>query len=236
MTIKFIVARHNEEIFNSYLNSSLNKIKEPYDLYNVFDTDTQNSMFSKYNFGIEQANPQDDDIIVFAHEDVRILDENLIPKLELIFKKKPDVGLVGIVGTKVFDGNGWWSNDYKYHVGAWHQEYENKKTSKHMIRKIGFDDNMLIVDGCFFAVRGKVAKEVKFLDKVFGNYFHFYDYSYSLSVLEAGWKVAVADISILHRSEGQLPPAWHEARQIFRDHYVAKGYTFPLSKEQIKKS
>lgn len=234
--IHFIVARHDDKIFESYLKPSLDKIKGKYNTVQITDPINKEgifSIFSKYNQGINVFSPEDDDILVFVHEDVKILDENLIPKLEMIFKKKPDVGLVGIVGTKEYDGIGWWSNDYKHHVGHWIQEYENG-TSKHMIRKIGFDDNMLIIDGCFMAVRGKVAKEVKFQEDLFKDYFHFYDYSYSISVLEAGYKVAVADINILHRSEGQLPSNWHDARKIFLNHLASKGYTFPLTKEQIK--
>lgn len=233
--IKFIVARHNDKIMKSYLEPSLEIIKEPIRLFDVYDGPTLNSMFKKYNEGIKQANPQDDDILVFVHEDVKILDENFCKKLQLVFNKKPDVGLIGIVGTKELVENGWWINDYKHHVGHWIQEFENGST-KHMIRKISFDSEMVAVDGCCFAVRGKVAKQVKFLENEFPGYYHFYDYSYCISVLEAGWKVAVADISILHKSEGALPKEWHEAKDIFCRLMVSKGYKFPITLEQIKRN
>lgn len=232
--IHFIVAINNDKIFESYLKSSISKfVSEKVSCIGIHNSPELNSMFTKYNFGIQQANPQDDDILIFVHEDVKIIDENLIPKLEMIFSKKPKVGLVGIVGTKELCSEGWWSNDYKHHVGHWIQEYDNG-TQKHMVRKIGFDENMLVVDGCFFAVRGKVAKEVKFLEELYPKSFHFYDYSYCVSVLEAGWKVAVADIKILHKSEGPLSANWNDARRIFHNNLYSKGYKLPLTLEQIK--
>lgn len=230
--IHLIVARHNDEIYKTYLEASLEKFNGQDILVHCIKNDENcNSMFSKYNKGIEIAKPQDEDILVFVHEDVKILDENFFKKLELVFNKKSEVGLIGIVGTKELVPTGWWSNDHKHHVGHWYQEYENG-TQRHMIRKIGFDSDMVAVDGCVFAVRGKVAKGVKFQEELYPNSFHFYDYSYCISVLEVGWKVAVADISILHKSEGALPPEWHKAKDIFYNNMISRGYTFPITLNQ----
>lgn len=234
--ISLIVARNDDKIFQEYLDKSLEPFRQrniDFQIYGIHNTQELNSMYSKYNTGIALANPADDDILVFVHEDVRIVDENFFHKLSLVFEKRKDVGVVGIVGTKELDINGWWINDRKHHVGHWIQGYDDG-SQREMIRKIGYDENMLVVDGCCFAVRGKVAKQIPFMATLFSGYFHFYDYSYCISVLEAGWKVAVADILIYHKSEGGLPANWHEAKNIFHKHYVTKGYRFPITKEQIR--
>jgi len=231
--IKVIVARNDDKVFERYLKPSLEKFGSKIELFGIPNSEQMNSMFKKYNEGIKISNPADDDIVVFVHEDVKILDEHFCEKLQLIFEKRKEVGLVGIIGTKELDSMGWWINDRKHHVGRWIQGYDDG-TEREMIRKIGYDENMLVVDGCCFAVRGKVAKEVPFLEDQFPQFFHFYDYSYSLSVLEAKWKVAVADILIFHKSEGALPTNWHLAREVFCNYYISKGYKFPITKDQIK--
>lgn len=236
--IHLIVARNDDKIFEEYLNKSLEPFKKNglhFKLYEIHNSENLNSMFAKYNFGITQAQPKDDDILVFVHEDVRIVDEHFFKKLELVFQKRKQVGVVGVVGTKELDINGWWINDRKHHVGRWIQGYEDG-TQREMIRKIGYDENMLALDGCCFAVRGKTAREVRFLEEVFPRSFHFYDYTYCISALEAGWKVAVCDVTIFHKSEGALPPSWHEAKSIFFGYMVRKGYRFPITLDQIKKA
>lgn len=234
--ISLIVARNDNKIFHEYLNESLQLFRKnntEFKLYEIYNSETLNSMYTKYNEGIDLANPNDDDILVFIHEDVKILDLNFFNKLYLIFQKRENVGVIGIVGTKELDINGWWINDRKHHVGRWIQGYDDG-TQREMIRKIGYDENMLVVDGCCFAVRGKVAKRIRFLDKVFPEFYHFYDYSYCISVIEAGWKVAVADILIYHKSEGALPSNWHNAKETFFKFYSNKKYQFPLTLGQIR--
>ncbi len=237
--IHLIIAKHNDEIFKEYIESSLEKFKGRPELIHVIEDEGHTSIFSKYNRGIEMANPEDDDILVFVHEDVKILDKNFFEKLEMVFLKKSDVGIVGMIGTTSFsEAGGWWICNHSFHKGSLMQGKPgtNGKETFHMNRGRGFFDNLVSVDGFCFAVRGKVCKEVKFDEPTYPNAFHFYDVDYCFSVLEKGWKVAIADIFTEHASEGPLPESWFKNKDIFLNKWKSKGYKFPIELSQFKKS
>lgn len=238
--IHLIVARHNDEIFKGYLESSLEKFKGLGVLvHQIRNNEKHNSMFSKYNLGIEMANPQDDDILVFIHEDVKILDENFCKKLELVFNKKPDVGLVGLIGTTSFpEAGGWWLCDHSLHRGALIQGKPGTsgKETFHMVRKKGYFEDLVSVDGFCFAVRGSVLKDLKFDEETYPEAFHFYDVDFCFSILEKGWDIATCDILLEHASEGPLPESWFKNKERFLNKWKSKtGYMFPITKEQFKK-
>ena len=237
--IKMIVARVGKEDksdkFDDYLGPSMKNFTN-IPMLEIFNSDND-SMFAKYNRGIKSFDVQDDDIIVFCHADVKILDPNFDKKLEIIFKKKKNVGLVGMIGTTQFPlAGGWWLCDHSLHRGHLIQGMpgsDGKKTF-HMNRKTGYFEDLVSVDGFCFAVRGKVAKEIPFDETTYPNSYHFYDCDMSLSVLEKGWDIAVADILLEHSSEGPLPSSWHQNKLKFIKKWQDKGYVFPINKGQFK--
>lgn len=189
------------------------------------------SIHKKYNKAIDAINPNADDIVVFAHDDVIIIDELMKDKLELIFESD-DVGLVGIYGTTEFnEGGGWWMCDRKVHGRGHIIQGNGNGTKGHMVDRIGYFDDVVTVDGCFFAMRGELLNTIKF-DENFNSY-HFYDSDISLQTIHAGYDVVVADILIEHLSPGYLPTNWEEGRQYLVNKWKSKGYTFPLTKESM---
>jgi hypothetical protein len=97
--IKFIIPRHNDQKFQVFAEASMKKINSQ--CLQVFDKDKAKpeNIFKKYCAGIEAAAQNgginDDDIIVFMHEDVGIVDNLFKEKLELVFAEKPEVAVVG---------------------------------------------------------------------------------------------------------------------------------------------
>lgn len=234
--IKFVVARHLEDddpVIEKYLNSSIDRENDA-----IIEIWKGNSIFEKYNTGIKgwiddpDLPLQDDDIICFMHEDILIRTPEFKERVEFVFEKRKEVGVLGVIGTKQFSSlGGWWLTDPSFLHGSIYQSLPSG--SYKMIKKEGYTEEAVSVDGCCFFVRGNVAKEIKFDDTTYFGY-HFYDCDYCFSVLESGYNIAISDIAIEHKSPGPMDDSWLENRDKFLFKWVEKGLTFPVKAKDIK--
>lgn len=229
--IRFVVARYENDSYEKFLGAS----SEEVNTVHVFNEEAS-SIFEKYNLGIQKHIEQglaDDDILVFAHGDLKILDQDFESKLEYAFKNVPKLGVAGVIGSKVItETAGWWLNEIVNHRGHLMQWVDNDENNKyHMIRNICNDINMTVVDGCILFVRGSVAKTIRFDSTSFPNSYNFYDYDYCLQTLENGWRVGVLDILVEHGSAGAgiYATDWNINKPIFINKWKNKGYNFPIS-------
>ena len=235
--LKFIIARdeNGNDHFQSHLNHSLIELGSRIQYDCIYNREAS-SIFDKYNIGISRYKAddlKDDDVLVFSHADIKILDKHFIEKVEMVFNKKPEVGMLGVIGTTVYDGNGWWTNSHDLHCGQISQGLKNKQTYQ-MIRKIGYFDDICVLDGCIFMIRGSLINQgLRFDEKTYPNSYHMYDYDMSLTVLQKGYRVAVADIGVEHASEGPLGESWQMNNKRLRDKWTKKGYQFPLKASDI---
>ena len=238
--LRTVIARQkgDEETFKKYIGSSLENFEnQTYDIYDV--EDKVETIFHKYNLAIQKMVDEkldDEDIVIFVHNDVRIVDELFQIKVETVFKNNKEVGLLGVVGTKKLAEIGmWWCSmpiDLKGHCI---QENDGKEV--HLIKgTVAYSENMIAVDGLILMIRGKLFNEGLRFDESFPG-FHFYDIDLCLQVLERKYKVAVADILVLHRSVGlgSLSKEWKSNKDLFVKKWKEKGYTFPLIPESFRK-
>lgn len=211
---------------------SISKISEKTKIHIESD---ELDIFQKYNRALENMEIDDNDVIVFLHDDIEIRDENIEKKLELYFKYKPNVGVAGVIGTTLFSAEGgWWlCNRMIYSRGRIIQGFEDG--SEHpMIEQGGMNDSEIVsVDGCILFMRGSVAKYFRFDNNTYSGY-HFYDVDTCFTLMEQGWHVGVIDILVKHESEGPLSEQWHVNRDKFVKKWQDKGYTFPITKKQFK--
>lgn len=225
--IKFVIARYDDDGFEEFLKPC---IHDKFDYAEVFNSEA-NSIFEKYNIGIDKLRPHDSDIICFCHADVKILDEDFSEKVEFYFSALPNVGVAGVIGTtKLHDSGGWWLCDHLFHRGHLIQWTTKKESDKyHMIRKKGNFIDLSVVDGLCFFVRGNVANRLKFDAETYPESYDFYDLDYCLSVKEVGLKIGVIDILVEHRSNGSgiYKESWEKNKKRFFDKWAKKGVTFP---------
>lgn len=224
--IKFVSARYEGDVYDTFLGPC---VEGKYPIANVFEG---NSIFEKYNKGVKQLDIQDNDIVVFAHADIKILDPEFEDKVLFIFDQLPKLGLAGVIGAvELHETCGWWLSDQRLHRGHIIQWVDDNEQNKyHMMRAKGNFNNISVLDGLCMMARGSVAKQIPFDEVSFPNSYDFYDYDYSLSVKEAGYTVGVFDILIEHRSagEGVKKSEWQQNRIKFMNKWLNKGYTFPL--------
>jgi glycosyltransferase involved in cell wall biosynthesis len=158
------------------------------------------------------------DIVVFVHDDVIVETKQLVNKIERIFDKNPEYGIVGVAGTKYLSETGrWWDNPktmygkvaHTHEGKTWLSEYSGDQD-----RRL---EETVVVDGVFFAVhKGRIKKQ--FDESVEG--FHFYDVDFCFQNHLEGVKVGVTtEIRINHMSIGMTNDQWEVNRQKFAEKY-----------------
>jgi hypothetical protein len=239
MSFYCIVSQHNEEVFNSYLLPYLQK----WEVATAVSMDSipgkTESIFIKYNDAIKklienkETPLKDADIVCFCHEDVKLIDPFFVPKIELVFSEREDVGLCGVVGTAVLgDGGAWWHNNSDNLRG--HVMQENGTSAEHLIKgKVGYFDDLVAIDGLCFFIRGSLLIDGLRFDNDTYDGFHFYDIDTCISVLERGFKIACADILVQHKSIGDVSKnkSWYDSRDKFVSKWKARGLQFPIDQK-----
>lgn len=240
--VYFVISQNNDEIFKNYLVPGL----QQWELKSCICTDSTpgviESIFQKYNAGIDklvnntESTPlKDEDIVAFCHEDVKLLDPYLIQKIELVFAERGDIGLCGVVGsTEISESGCWWHAKPEITKLRGHIIQENGTTAGHLIKgPIGFFDDLAVVDGLCFFIRGSLLINGLRFDQNTYDGFDFYDIDICLSVLEKGFKIGCADILLQHRSIGDVSKktGWHTAKDRFIRKWKEKNITFPITQK-----
>jgi len=169
-----------------------------------------------------------------VHEDVKLLDPNFVEKVELVFKEKQDIGLLGFVGTSELPTSlAWWQAPSEKLRGHVIQEIAGHE--KHLVKgSIGYFDDLVAVDGLCFFMRSRIFTDHNFTfdEKNFFGY-DFYDIDTCLSVLEMGFKIAVADILVLHKSIGDVSAkgSWKKNAMALEKKWIEKGYKLPFTQK-----
>lgn len=168
-----------------------------------------------YNKALNEA---ENKIVIFLHDDIEFKKNNWINKIVKHFKRNPEYGIIGVAGSKEMPESGqWWENPARMYGRVYHTQNGNTWLSEYS-EDLGSNlEEVVLVDGVFFAVHTDRIKE-KFNEEVKG--FHFYDVDFSFSNHLAGVKVGVCtDVKINHMSVGQTNDQWDNNRKEFVNRY-----------------
>lgn len=195
-----------------------------------FENKNQYSLSEVYNKGLEKYN-FDDSILVFAHNDIKILTQNW-GKILLNKFNYYNHSIIGVAGSRHLGESAvWWEDKSKMYGIVLHQDPlnpENSWVNEYSKNIVGIAD-VVTVDGLFFAVDGK--KIIHKFDEEMDN-FHFYDLGLCVPNYLDGCDIGViTDIRILHKSVGLTNDKWEENRERFRKKY--SDY-FPMNIFNIK--
>lgn len=245
MNVNFVVARENDNTFNSYFVPSARHYAVP--CFQIGDKPDEHgniikkSINEKYHIMskmlIDNKVITDDSIIVFIHEDINILDNHFVEKINMVFSEKPDVGVLGVAGVKQISKEGWWFNEENKPVGHMVEGVDGKNIAdgNHVVYgTVGYIDNCACVEGCVLAVRGSLIKSgLNFDIDTYRNDRDIYAMDLCVQTLLKGYKVAVADMLVFHKSNRvrNISESWKISKALFNNKY--KNLEFPIKPENI---
>ncbi len=209
--IAFACVVGDEEQFNRWAVAGIDTVREPDTVIAV--RRDQTSIFSAYNEMLAELGARDDlEAVVLLHQDVEIVDADFMSKLRAAVAR-PRVAVVGVVGGRepTDRGGPWWQSQEVVGCFGWdwlmdperEQLYDPGSFWVEYGRREGEVDG---VDGCLIAMPAWAARELRF-DEQLAPGFHGYDIDICLQALEAGHKVWVADIHVMHHNDAALPDA-----------------------------
>lgn len=188
------------------------------------------SLTQIYNRALKETT---NDILVFCHDDIVFEANNWGKKLLKFFNNNEEYGIIGIAGSREIPKSGmWWENPLHMYGQVFHKHNGNRWLSKYSPKKPNFLDNVVIVDGLFFAVDKNKIK-VNFDEEVTG--FHFYEVDFCFRNYLEGVKVGVtSDIDVTHLSIGQTNEQWENNRKEFSEKF--KDFLPVKSKKYFSKN
>lgn len=154
----------------------------------VLEIDGAKSMCDGYNEGMEYANSLGAKYKIYMHQDVRVINRNLLYELIKLFSDQ-SVGLVGMVGAKELPEDG----------VMWNKPQFGNIIESRVLRTIDYQqDNVLekypdtkpveasMVDGCFMATQ----YDIEWRSDIFDGW-DFYDASQSMEFRKKGYNILI---------------------------------------------
>ena len=179
--ICFVVVVNDEDIY-SRCKSFIKKINLPYDFETeIFPIRNVTSIASAYNQAIKSSDAK---YKVYLHEDVLIVNKNLVYDMLKIFSDKT-IGMIGVAGSKQLPVSGkWWESKTAY--GEFYdtlsgqirlEKFKDIKDDYEIVQSI---DNLIMI----------TQYDIRWREDLFDGY-HFYEASQSLEFKNADYKVVV---------------------------------------------
>jgi hypothetical protein len=190
----------------------------------------QKSIFEAYTKTVNNIDYSDEDIFIFCHDDIEVLNDPTTFMKELVTKTGDhEVGFVGVAGTQELGMNAvWWDRallDKKVLRGCvFHGDSRDNMAPSHYGKPL---DEVLCMDGLFLACRGNVLRKLDLTKPdQFSGEWDYYDIYYTLQARELGFKNKVIPILLRHESFGDLAgrESWHKNRAV-----IQKMYKLPLT-------
>lgn len=143
-----------------------------------------------------------DEVVVFAHDDVAVMDALFKEKLNRAITEHR-CSIVGLAGSAYFENNpthpvtNWQRGDRAAWSGTVaHRQPDGSASPSHYGPA---PRPCVVIDGLFIAVDNASIRDIRF-DQRFN--FHFYDLDFCLAAHRAGLLIGSVDINVVHRSDG----------------------------------
>jgi len=158
------------------------------------------------------------DIVVLCHDDIYFDTNNWSQKLEKLFKRNDQFGIVGVAGTTELPKSGMWWEDRSKMWGIVNHENDGKKWESRYSDSLNNEiKEVVIVDGVFIAINKK--RIVENFDESVGG-FHFYDVNFCFKNFLKNVKIGVTTIvRLTHKSIGMTNNSWEKNRVNFSKKY-----------------
>jgi hypothetical protein len=148
------------------------------------------SITKNYNEGLRQATYP---IKFFIHDDIDLMDKDvpLFVRIEDLFRRFPNTGLIGLAGTIGFPNGWWWDSPKELQVGHVYMDGNIKEYWKYNIEKPFYSD-VNFIDGIFMAT----PLNIRFSEDIAG--FHLYDSDYCNVIRKQGYDIKTITHLVRH--------------------------------------
>lgn len=181
------------------------------------------SLSKVYNSIITNNNIPDD-VIVFMHDDVEILNDGWGVELLKLFSKHKDYGIIGVAGSgQFYEECAWWTYPDKYGQILYRNDGKEWLSSYSKLLKKDVQE-VCVIDGCFIAIN-KLRISEMFDENIIG--FCLYDSDFCLAnFLSNETKIGVTSkIRICHNTHDEDKEEWKDNKN-----YIIEKYkdNFPI--------
>lgn len=224
--VAFIIC-YNNELYMQECMKYISRIQIPEGIEtDVIGVEGAESMAAGYNAAMESSDAK---YKVYMHQDVFILNRNLIEDILRIFRENPEYGLLGLIGTdkQVMDANYW---------NAWNigMTAASDAANQGMVIRDNREGIMpaLVVDGMMMITQ----YDVRWREDIFDG-FDFYDMSQSMEFHAAGYQVGIPYQETAwcnHDCGPSKLKSYDYYREKFCEEYRKYGYEFKVNEEQCQ--
>lgn len=190
--IAFATAVSDRSEYEEIALRGIERVAEPDSL--VLSRVGYESVQRPYNEMMDAAASRSDlEGLILLHQDLELLDGRLLASVRQQFRK-PDVGLLGVLGARLSRLHTWLAPDrpFGYAIGPNPPKLKNPHISSG-------PQEVDIIDGALIAVAPWVVRTIRF-DERLANHFHGYDIEFSRRVVAHGGKVICEDIPCHHHT------------------------------------
>lgn len=210
MKKKFLIvstARDNKQTLLQKSLLSLNIIYDDFKLDVLINPHKAKSLQTLYNSRISKSWNVLHKYVIFCHDDITILDEDFLDKIEEKFDEGYSV--VGLVGTKecvIKDINLWhvMNNVKSFHNASGRvAHYKTNSETEYFWSDFGPTSRVILLDGLFLAVKlSDLLDNNICFDETNPSGFHHYDLDFCLQCNEKKLKLTTCDVRGIHKSHG----------------------------------
>ena len=179
----------------------------------------QTSIFEAYKKGLYKCNAAGNDIVIFCHDDIELLDTKADFIGKLAHCLNFTTGIVGPAGTSFLGPDAvWWNHDHwkaGFHSGA---VYHRSDSGQVYNTEYGPFKKVVVLDGLFLAARKAVWDAVGMeKPEYFEGNWDFYDLHYTSKAHNLKLENHTIPIKIIHHSAGEIVgrDSWHKNREAF---------------------
>ncbi len=215
-SISIIVCSCDNDKFNAFIKNIASVFGQEVQVIRISDA---HSIAEGYNRGIRQA---DGDIVVFCHDDIVLLNNNLA---EILLEDLEQCDIVGVAGTSRLIEGLWISAGHPFVHGQVAHDGQRADTKYQLcVYGLGRDDAIVrgiqALDGLFVAAKRRVLKKIRFDENNFDG-FHLYDLDFTYSAFLEKFQIIIDHrIHILHHSPGIFDNDWQRYRQRFNQKFA----------------
>lgn len=180
-SICFITSVTNQQIYTDCLKQ-IKQLIVPDDMNVEFiDIQQATSMTSAYNAAIRTSNAK---YKVYLHQDVLILNQNLIGEVISLFQKNQQYGILGVIGAKSMSSDGiWWNSN---HLSGKVVEYRNQP----QILQFSQYDTQIVEAASLDGLILITQYDIPWREDLFTNW-HLYDSSQCFEFIRKGLKTGI---------------------------------------------